>query len=365
MPACALREGKGFMGITMQAARRPSARTEDFADAPGANSRIDEIFVPQMKDMHAFEVAGGGERECGRYWSIDPAYGRGAYWCLAMDDAAAIAVFDLTFEETVSFGSVVPNFFCFGSYGRNMIPYFSELIGVEDGWESGTLLGYAWRAGMCREVVPPNKRLVVASISLLPDGATEVARAIGTDPITLTTAIARLDGTLRIPALSRLFDEIKIARPSRTVAKAYYRCKLVEACALVVDWHERNTSSAAPRMRAVDRTSLNLACAFAREHLGDPIELDDLCRAACTSPSKLASLFRAAEGATPMGWVRERRMEHACELLSNTESPIAEVAARVGFARQGSFSEAFKERFGVTPHRYRTLNRTARTHDAR
>ena len=98
MPVCALREGKGFMGITMQAARRPSARTEDFADAPGANSRIDEIFVPQMKDMHAFEVAGGGERECGRYWSIDPAYGRGAYWCLAMDDAAAIAVFDLTFE---------------------------------------------------------------------------------------------------------------------------------------------------------------------------------------------------------------------------------------------------------------------------
>lgn len=327
--------------------------------AARSSQRIDAIFLPQMADMHGVEVEGGGDRECGRAWMIDPAYGRGSYWYLAIDDAAAIAVFDLLFADTVSFGAVVPNFFCFGSYGRSMIPYFAPLLGIEDGWESGTLLGYAWRAGMCREVVPPGERLTVASISLLPESATGMARAIGTDPVTLTTAIARLDGTYRIPALSRLFDEIKAARLSRTVAEAYYRCKVTEACALVVDWHEKNTQGGAPRMRAVDRTSLNLACAFAREHLEDAIELGDLCHAACTSPSKLASLFRNAEGTTPMGWVRDRRMERACELLTGTDDPIAAVAARVGFSRQGSFSEAFKERFGMTPHRYRALNRSA------
>ena len=41
---------------------------------------------------------------------------------------AAIAVFDLLFSEAVSFGAVVPNFFCFGSYGRSMIPYFTPLL---------------------------------------------------------------------------------------------------------------------------------------------------------------------------------------------------------------------------------------------
>ncbi len=332
--------------------KRPNA-------AAGTNRRIDAIFLPQIADMHGVEVEEGGERGCGRMWTIDPAYGRGAYWYLAIDDAAAIAVFDLLFAETVSFGAVVPNFFCFGSYGRSMIPYFTPLLGIEDGWETGTLLGYAWRSGMCREVVPPGERLSVASISLLPEGATETARAIGTDPITLTTAIARLDGTHRIPALSRLFDEIRAARLSQVVSEAYYRCKATEACTLVVDWHAKNAQSVAPRMRAVDRTSLNLACAFAREHLGDPIELDDLCQVACTSPSKLASLFRDAEGTTPMGWVRDRRMERACELLTGTDDSIAAVAARVGFSRQGSFSEAFKERFGMTPHRYRVLNRSA------
>lgn len=132
--------------------------------------------------MHGIEEEGGGGRECGRAWTVDPAYGRGSYWCLAIDDTAAIAVFDLLFSEAVSFGAVVPNFFCFGSYGRSMIPYFTPLLGIEDGWETGTLLGYAWRAGMCREVVPPGERLTVASISLLPEGATRMARAIGADP---------------------------------------------------------------------------------------------------------------------------------------------------------------------------------------
>ena len=327
--------------------KRPNA-------AAGTNRRIDAIFLPQIADMHGVEVEEGGERGCGRMWTIDPAYGRGAYWYLAIDDTAAIAVFDLLFAETVSFGAVVPNFFCFGSYGRNMIPYFTPLLGIEDGWETGTLLGYAWRSGMCREVVPPGERLSVASISLLPEGATETARAIGTDPITLTTAIARLDGTHRIPALSRLFDEIRAARLSQVVSEAYYRCKATEACTLVVDWHAKNAQSVAPRMRAVDRTSLNLACAFAREHLGDPIELDDLCpRSHARARASSRAYFRDAGGARrPMGlgcaiaaWKR------ACELLNrHRRFNRLPWRARVGFSRQGSFfRKRSRKRFGMDP----------------
>ena len=342
-----------------KATKKNGANEHGGAGKRPVESRIDRIFLPQITDMHGIEFEDDSERACGKGWTIDPSYGQGTYWYLALDDSVAIAVFDLSFFETVSFGSVVPNFFCFGSYCRNMIPYFAPLINIESGWETGTLLGYAWKKGFCREVVSPDERLIVTSISLLPDGATQIARDISTDPITLTTAIASLDGTHRIPALLRLFDELKTARLSRAIAEAYYRCKVTEACALVVDWHEKNSHDALPRLRAADRTSLNLACAFAREHLSSPIELDDLCRAACASPSKLASLFRNAEGTTPMGWIRERRMERACELLTSTEESIASVAASVGFARQGSFSEAFKERFGVTPHRYRKLNRSA------
>ena len=76
---------------------------------------------------------------------------------------------------------------------------------------------------------------------------------------------------------------------------------------------------------------------------------NELCRIACMSASKLTRLFKQAEGMTPQEYARTLRMERACELLGDTDLSMAEIAARLGFARQGSFSEAFKERFGATP----------------
>lgn len=318
---------------------------------------IDAIFVPQITDMHGIPFPEGSERGCGRGWRIDPAFGQGTYWYLPLGDAMAVAVFDLLFYRDTAFTSSVPDFFCFGSYGRNMLPYFAPLIGEGEGWEQGTLLGYAWRNGTCREVARAGKPLAVTSISMRPRAATEMAQRIGTDPLTLTSAIASLDGTHRILPLLRLFDEIRAARLHPSVARSYYECKATEACALVVDWQERRAGETAPRIRAADRTAFNLACSYAREHLGQPVALDDLCRASCVSASKLTSLFKEIEGTTPMGYVRDARMEKACELLTRTDDSLASVASAVGFGRQGSFSEAFKERFGVTPHRYRAADR--------
>ena len=236
-------------------------------NAADRKAHIEDIFIPQITDMHGIPFEGGGERSCGHGWVIDPRWGEGTYWYLPLDDMLAVASFDLTFHHNVSFGGKVPNLFCFGSYGRNMIPYFTPYVGVEEGWERGTLLGYAWRAGLCREHVRAGEPLAVTSISLLSRGATEMARRIGCDPLTLTSAIASLDGTHRIPALQRLFEEVRTARLGATAAQAYYACKATEACALLVDWWETQ-KDAAPRIRAADRTAFNLACAWAREHLG-------------------------------------------------------------------------------------------------
>ena len=194
-------------------------------NAADRKAHIEDIFIPQITDMHGIPFEGGGERSCGHGWAIDPRWGEGTYWYLPLDDMLAVASFDLTFHHDVSFGGKVPNLFCFGSYGRNMIPYFTPYVGVEEGWERGTLLGYAWRAGLCREHVRAGEPLAVTSISLLSRGATEMARRIGCDPLTLTSAIASLDGTHRIPALQRLFEEVRAARLGATAAQAYYACK--------------------------------------------------------------------------------------------------------------------------------------------
>ncbi len=316
---------------------------------------LDDIFAQQIKDMHGIPFEEGSHRRCGRGWEIDPAYGTGTYWYYPIDGAMVIAVFDLTFSVDTTLASNAPSFLCFGSYGRNMVPYFAPFVGVTEGWDTGTLLGYAWRKGTCRNVARAGERLSVASISLLPHAAAGIARQLGVEAVELGAAISSLDGTHRIPELHRLFDEIATTTPGPPVARAYYECKIREACALVVDWH-LSAERTGPRVRAADRTAYNLARSFARDHLGDRIELDDLCRASCVSATKLTRLFRDIEGDTPMGAVRMMRLEEAQRLLSSTDDSLSAIAARVGFGRQGSFSEAFKRAFGMTPREYRAIS---------
>jgi AraC-like DNA-binding protein len=51
-------------------------------------------------------------------------------------------------------------------------------------------------------------------------------------------------------------------------------------------------------------------------------------------------------------------MEHACELLSETEMPINEIAQRVGYYSDQVFRRAFKRFHGVTPNEFRALSKS-------
>ena len=72
------------------------------------------------------------------------------------------------------------------------------------------------------------------------------------------------------------------------------------------------------------------------------------------SPSRLAHLFSAQTGRTPMRALREARMRHAARLLEATDLPVGRVAAASGFVSAFHFSRVFRERFGVPPGVYRS-----------
>ena len=237
---------------------RDYRKCEHLSSAQPATNAIDAIFLPQIEGMHGIPLEENTYRGCGKGWEIDPLYGKGAYWYLPIGEIAALAVFDLLFYEDTAFGSKVPNFFCFGNYGYNMIPYFTPYVGVNEGWDRGTLLGYAWKTGECREIAHANKPLTVTSISLLPQATIALSKRIGCDPISLTTAITSLDGSYRIIPLLHVFEEMREYMPGKTVARSYYECKAIEACTLLVDWWEQHIKQATPRIRPTDRTALRL-----------------------------------------------------------------------------------------------------------
>ncbi|WP_417498561.1 GlxA family transcriptional regulator [Marinactinospora rubrisoli] len=67
----------------------------------------------------------------------------------------------------------------------------------------------------------------------------------------------------------------------------------------------------------------------------------------------LSRLFREHLGQTPGRFVRQARTEAAGHLLATTELPLAAVARRCGFGSAEALRQAFIDRYGVSPSRYR------------
>jgi len=70
-------------------------------------------------------------------------------------------------------------------------------------------------------------------------------------------------------------------------------------------------------------------------------------------PVALARAFRARVGTSPSDYVRHLRLEWARGELAASPRPLSTIALDAGFADQSHFTRAFRQRFGVTPARFR------------
>ncbi|WP_433235747.1 GlxA family transcriptional regulator [Streptosporangium sp. CA-135522] len=78
-----------------------------------------------------------------------------------------------------------------------------------------------------------------------------------------------------------------------------------------------------------------------------------LARRAGVSDRHLARLFAEHLGQSPARFVRGARAEAAAQLLASTSLPVAVVARRCGFGSAETLRQAFTDRYGVPPARYR------------
>jgi two-component system, response regulator YesN len=67
----------------------------------------------------------------------------------------------------------------------------------------------------------------------------------------------------------------------------------------------------------------------------------------------LSKLLRDATQNAAMWHLRDRRLQEAKKLLAEPEMPISEVATASGFADNNYFSRVFKDKFKLTPTKWR------------
>lgn len=93
--------------------------------------------------------------------------------------------------------------------------------------------------------------------------------------------------------------------------------------------------------------------AFCRQHLAEPIGVDDLARAAGLSRYHFTRRFRAARGVSPGKFLAGLRLQESVRLIQDTRLPVRDVAEKCGFADANYFCKVFRRHFGVAPAAFR------------
>ncbi|WP_229397786.1 helix-turn-helix domain-containing protein [Micromonospora okii] len=100
---------------------------------------------------------------------------------------------------------------------------------------------------------------------------------------------------------------------------------------------------------------------WVRQHLAEPLTVDQLAARAHMSPRTFARRFTAATGTTPHQWIIDQRLLLAEHFLEDTEMTIEQIAARCGLGTPDTLRHHFTRRRHTNPSTYRRTFHTRTT----
>lgn len=92
---------------------------------------------------------------------------------------------------------------------------------------------------------------------------------------------------------------------------------------------------------------------YIEAHYSENITLDELAQSANVSKSECLRCFKSSLQTTPYKYLMDFRLAKAARLLKETDLPISEISAEVGFSQQSYFGKCFKVKVGCSPSEYR------------
>lgn len=81
--------------------------------------------------------------------------------------------------------------------------------------------------------------------------------------------------------------------------------------------------------------------------------LAELATAACTERTHLVRLFQRDLGLPPIAYLNRLRTQAAARLLVQTDQPVTQIGARLGWDDASYFAKRFKAAYGLSPSLYR------------
>lgn len=114
----------------------------------------------------------------------------------------------------------------------------------------------------------------------------------------------------------------------------------------------------APRSKAETRNefhsqAVNEAVDYIQAHLDAEISVEHLADQVKMSPYYFSRLFKRCLQQSPHEYILTLRLDKAKYLLTSTNQTIAEISQEVGFLSDTGFINAFKNRVGISPGKFR------------
>ncbi|MDE5851036.1 MAG: helix-turn-helix domain-containing protein, partial [Muribaculaceae bacterium] len=124
---------------------------------------------------------------------------------------------------------------------------------------------------------------------------------------------------------------------------------------IVIDETESKSIGDLPQLKGNNEILIERVDKILDASIGEEdMNVDRLAQAVGVSRTHLYRRFKEKIGINPSEYIRNRRLQKACELLKNDDLDITQIAYALGFSSQSQFSTTFKRFMGRTPTEYRT-----------
>lgn len=99
-----------------------------------------------------------------------------------------------------------------------------------------------------------------------------------------------------------------------------------------------------------------MSASYIFSHLAEPITLPMIADHVNLSPAYLSRLFKKETGISISAYIKEERLKYSAQLLIYGDKDISEIAQILQFSSQSHFTRDFRDYFGMTPKKFRTLH---------
>lgn len=156
-------------------------------------------------------------------------------------------------------------------------------------------------------------------------------------------------GGWSIPSMKEITNQILDCPYDETTRQFYYDLKVRELLYQLLETSfKRDIKSY--HFTPFETARIHEARTILENHIDKkPPSIRSLSKQVALNEFKLKTGFRKYFHSGIFEWLMEQKMQHAKQLILNTNKPIKEIASLVGYPRTTNFITAFRRLFGVTP----------------